>query len=94
MSPSRWMGRGKAPDETPALAFPLRTQKRSTGGLFWAVTLVSPATWVNAGALPGRMMEQTASPRGYPPAVDNPVDAVWRGGGVLWITPGPPQWVS
>ena len=27
------------------------------------------------------------APGGFPPAVENPVDKVWRTGGVLWITP-------
>jgi len=38
----------EAPDESPALAFPLRTQKGPVEGLFWAVTLVSLVMAVNA----------------------------------------------
>ena len=45
--------RRKAPDETPAFAFPLRTQKRLIEGLFWAATLVSETARVNAWSRPG-----------------------------------------
>ena len=81
----------EAPDETPALAFPLRTQKRLIEGPFWAVTLMSGGTWVNAWSRPDRARVRT----GYPPAVENPVDRVWRTGRVLWITARlPPQWAG
>ncbi|MCW2760564.1 MAG: hypothetical protein JWR85_765 [Marmoricola sp.] len=69
----------EALDETPALAFPLRTREWLIEGPFWAVTLVSQPTLVNA-------LEQTGKRTGCTPAVDNPVDNLWRTGPVLWIT--------
>jgi len=39
----------------------------------------------------GQCVEQTGLGRGYTPAVDNPVDNLWRTGPVLWITVGKRQ---
>ena len=77
--------KNRAPDETPALAFPLRTHERLIEGPFWAVTLIRQLTLVNARSTPECGV-------GYTPAVDNPVDNVWRTGPALWITVRPPQW--
>ena len=53
--------------------------------------------------MPGPGLDQTGRPRsgtrpgdeGFPLAVENPVDKMWRTGDVLWITSlraFPPQW--
>ena len=69
---------------TPALAFPLRTHERLIEGPLWTATLVSQLAAVNAWSRPARM--------GYAPAVENPVDNLWKTGHVLWITVGRAEW--
>ena len=76
----------RAPDETSALAFPLRTQEAARRGPLLAGNGSKPP---DCG--------QWTSPRtvyvgSYPPAVENPVENMWRTGPVLWITVCPPQW--
>ena len=68
----------------PALAFPLRTHERLIEGPLWTATLVSQTTAVNAWSRQAR--------NGYAPAVENPVDNLWKTSQVLWITVGRAGW--
>ena len=67
------------------LPSPCERRKWLVEGPFWPVTLVSHPTAVNGP-------RRHAWIRGYAPAVENPVDNVWKTSRVLWITVGPPEW--